>query len=92
MELQKGEIDLMEFVKTEDIETLKEIDELKIVPVLGREYDYIGWNNIDVNAFVEKQEIVPHKLFPIITPSPSFSPIPFFTQLFTTSNIISPCC
>lgn len=63
LELQKGGIDLMELIKAEDIQTIKEIDELKIVPVIGREYDYIGWNNIDISLFTDNGKIVPHKLF-----------------------------
>lgn len=63
LQLQNGEIDLMEEVKTEDAERLKLIDDISIDLVKGREYDYIGWNNLDPAAFTENEEIKPHPIF-----------------------------
>jgi len=62
LQLKKGEIDLLELVKVEDIEELKSNDELNIVPVIGREYDYVGLNNIDPETY-SNGEIVPNKFF-----------------------------
>lgn len=63
MQLNKGEIDLMELVKTEDISDIEKNQLFNIVSVVGREYDYIGWNNIDRELFNKKNKIKPHKLF-----------------------------
>lgn len=62
-QLKKGEIDLMELVKPEDADELKKTDHLLIAYQKGREYDYIGWNNIDPESFNEEGIIKPHKLF-----------------------------
>lgn len=62
LQLQKGEIDLLELVKVEDIEDIKSNGDLDIVPVIGREYDYVGLNNIDPKAYSDG-EIVTNKLF-----------------------------
>ncbi len=62
LQLQKGEIDLLELVKVDDIEEIESNGDLKIVPVIGREYDYVGLNNIDPKAY-SGGEIVPNKLF-----------------------------
>jgi len=47
LQVKKGEIDLVELVKVEDVEELKKEEQLVVFPLFGREYDYIGWNNID---------------------------------------------
>jgi len=62
LQLQKGEIDIIELLKVEDIEDIRSNGELEIVPVIGREYDYVGLNNIDPNAYSDGG-IVPNKLF-----------------------------
>jgi peptide/nickel transport system substrate-binding protein len=62
-QLKRGEIDLTELIKTEDITALKEFDNLKIVPQKGREYDYIGWNNIDPEVYGKSERFVPNRLF-----------------------------
>jgi peptide/nickel transport system substrate-binding protein len=51
LQLKKGEIDFVEKIKVEDIDELKNEEQLVIVPVTGREYDYIGWNNIEPAEF-----------------------------------------
>jgi len=62
LQLKKGEIDFVEQVKVEDIDELKNEDQLAVVPVMGREYDYIGWNNIDPEEF-SKGRIKPNNFF-----------------------------
>ena len=47
LQVKKGEIDLVELVKVEEVEELKKEEQLVVFPLFGREYDYIGWNNID---------------------------------------------
>jgi peptide/nickel transport system substrate-binding protein len=58
LQLKKGDIDLVELVKVEDMGELKAEDNLTLVTLTGREYDYIGWNNFDLNDPSQ-----PHKLF-----------------------------
>ncbi len=62
-QLKKGEIDLMEDVRTDDLPSLKSLDYIQISPLPEREYDYIGWNNIDAEVFKKKGKFVPNKLF-----------------------------
>ncbi|MGE5399531.1 MAG: ABC transporter substrate-binding protein [Ignavibacteriales bacterium] len=63
LQLKKGEIDLLEEIKSNDASALKEQAGLNVVSVKGREYDYVGWNNIDPASFIKNNKIVPHKLF-----------------------------
>jgi peptide/nickel transport system substrate-binding protein len=58
LQLKKGDIDLIELVKVEDMEELKADKNLTVISSIGREYDYIGWNNVDPN-----EPSKPHKLF-----------------------------
>ena len=51
LQLKKGEIDFVEQVKVEDIDELKIENQLEIKSIVGREYDYVGWNNIDPGSF-----------------------------------------
>ncbi len=62
LQLKKGDIDLVELVKVEDMEDLKAENNLSVINLVGREYDYIGWNNIDPKSFSAGM-IKPHKLF-----------------------------
>ncbi len=62
-QLGKGEIDLMEDLKPEDAALVADDPNLRIETVKGREYDYIGWNNIDPQKLKENGEVVPHPLF-----------------------------
>ncbi len=62
-QLEKKEIDIMEKVKTEDVKSIEQSNDLVVNSTTGREYDYIGWNNIDVEAFKENKTYKPNKLF-----------------------------
>jgi peptide/nickel transport system substrate-binding protein len=62
-QLKKGEIDLIEDVNTEEISDLMKLDRIKIVARAGRDYDYIGWNNIDPELFSKSKGINPNKYF-----------------------------
>ncbi len=62
-QLKKKEIDLAELIKTEDIKDLQKVEHLKITPQKGREYDYVGWSNIDYELYNSTGKIKPHKLF-----------------------------
>lgn len=61
-QLKTGAIDLMDNVKTEDASRIKTSEELKLVSLRGRDYDYIGWNLVDPQRF-QKSEIIPNKYF-----------------------------
>ncbi|MBE0572658.1 MAG: hypothetical protein IH618_14030 [Ignavibacteriaceae bacterium] len=58
LQIKKGDIDLLELVKVEDMNELKAEQNLEVVNLIGREYDYVGWNNVDPN-----EPSKPHKLF-----------------------------
>jgi len=62
LQLKKGDIDLVELVKVEDMDELKAEDNLSMINLIGREYDYIGWNNIDPTEY-SKGKTKLHKLF-----------------------------
>jgi peptide/nickel transport system substrate-binding protein len=62
-QLKKGEIDLMELIQPGDVAGLKSNEKIKIASVKGREYDYIGWENIAPEVFNKSKKIVPNKFF-----------------------------
>jgi peptide/nickel transport system substrate-binding protein len=62
LQLKKADLDLIELVKVEDIKDLKANVQLEIFNNVGREYDYVGWNNIDPELF-SKGEVNPNKFF-----------------------------
>lgn len=51
LQLKKGDIDLLELIKVEDMQELSVLENLSVKNIVGREYDYIGWNNVDINKF-----------------------------------------
>ncbi len=62
LQLKKGSIDLVELIKVEDMEELNAENNLSVINLVGREYDYVGWNNIDPELF-SKGEVKPNKFF-----------------------------
>lgn len=62
-QLRNGEVHLMEDLRPDDAEKLKAAEELIVAPIEGREYDYLGWNNIDVNEYNKTGYKIPHKIF-----------------------------
>ncbi|NWF90184.1 MAG: hypothetical protein HXY50_12080 [Ignavibacteriaceae bacterium] len=62
-QLRKGEIDLIEDVGTEFISDLKKEPQIKVTSRTGRDYDFIGWNNIDPKSFGAKKTMKPNKFF-----------------------------
>jgi peptide/nickel transport system substrate-binding protein len=61
-QLRNGEIDLVDDIRINDVERLRK-ENLIIDFIKGREYDYIGWNNIDPVRFTKSGDIVPNRLF-----------------------------
>lgn len=62
IQLQKEEIDFAEELKSSDVKTLTGSSLLKVVTVKGRDYDYLGLNNINPVSFAAKR-IEPHPVF-----------------------------
>ncbi len=62
-QIEKNEIDLMEKVKTEDVKSLEKNKQIVVKSTTGREYDYIGWNNIDIDTYRNEKKFEPNKLF-----------------------------
>ncbi|MEJ2617346.1 MAG: ABC transporter substrate-binding protein [Ignavibacteriaceae bacterium] len=62
-QLKNGEIDLMDLIEPDDIKELKQAKNINIIPVKGREYDYIGWNNIDPDVYNKNNKVIPNKFF-----------------------------
>ncbi len=63
LQLKKGELDFSELIKPADTKDFNNNKNLVIKTVKGREYDYVGWNNIDGKSFSERNLIKPNKLF-----------------------------
>jgi len=65
-QLKNGEIDFITDVHPVDAEILKkDFPKIKVETISGRDYDYIGWNNIDHELFRKSSGkiIKPHPLF-----------------------------
>ena len=63
IQLKRDEIDFMELISTEDVSDLERMDNLNIKTIDGREYDYVGWNNIDPDEYIKSGKVSPNKLF-----------------------------
>jgi peptide/nickel transport system substrate-binding protein len=61
-QLVRGEIDLIDDIKIDDVKRLKGKESLTTAFVKAREYDYIGWNNIDPVKYASGS-IIPNELF-----------------------------
>ncbi|NOG96758.1 MAG: hypothetical protein HND52_02180 [Ignavibacteriae bacterium] len=63
IQLENEEIDFIDKVKPDDAHKLNETDKNIIIKsVVGREYDYVGWSNIDIEKF-EQKKIEPNIFF-----------------------------
>jgi len=62
-QLKKGEVDLSEDLQPSDAKQLSNHPNLNVASVKGRQFDYVGWSNIDGKYFSEKNKIKPHKIF-----------------------------
>lgn len=62
-QLKKGEIDFAEQLKPDDVEELKKTGNTNIIPVSGREYDFVGWNHIDPEIFSSTSMFEDNKFF-----------------------------
>ncbi|MCL6495963.1 MAG: hypothetical protein K6T54_14470, partial [Ignavibacterium sp.] len=62
-QLKKGEVDLSEDLQPSDAKQLSTNANLIVASVKGRQFDYVGWSNIDGKYFSEKNKIKPHRFF-----------------------------
>lgn len=62
-QLKKGEVDLSEDLQPSDAKQLSNYTNLIVASVKGRQFDYVGWSNIDGKYFSGKNKIKPHKFF-----------------------------
>jgi peptide/nickel transport system substrate-binding protein len=61
-QLTTGEIDLIENLEAERVKKLNDYDQITVASIKGRDLDYLGWNNIDPDAF-QKKQIKPNTFF-----------------------------
>ncbi len=65
-QLRSGEVDVVSDLRVEDARLLQaDSDMIRIISIPGRNYDFLGWNNIDPTRYAESHGsvIVPHPLF-----------------------------
>ncbi len=65
-QLQSGEVDLVAGLRVEDAVLLERSSpSIRIVTTTGRDYDFLGWNNIDPTSYTESggKTIKPHRFF-----------------------------
>jgi peptide/nickel transport system substrate-binding protein len=64
-QLQSGEVDIVSGLRLEDTDLPSRNPSIEIISNVGRDYDFIGWNNIDPDAYVksEGKNIQPNRLF-----------------------------
>lgn len=60
--LKTGEVDFVWDLRSDDAIDLSNYENVAVDAVRGRDYDYIGWNNIDPEKFIDGN-ISAHKLF-----------------------------
>ena len=64
--LRTGEIDLLANLKVEDAQELeRSSSSVRVTPIPGRRYHFVGWNNIDQAAYATSKGriVLPHPLF-----------------------------
>ncbi len=62
-QLKKGEVDFCELIKPADTKDFADLKNIEIKTIKGREYDYIGLSNIDIEKYAKNQNVYPNKLF-----------------------------
>ncbi|MBX2992103.1 MAG: hypothetical protein KF749_13175 [Bacteroidetes bacterium] len=64
-QLKSGEVDIVSGLRLEEAELPSQYPSIKIISTVGRDYDFIGWNNIDPETYTKAagREIRPHPLF-----------------------------
>jgi len=65
-QLESGEVDLVSGLRPEDADKLvREVPSVDIISTPGRDYDFLGWNNVDSEnpATSSGSPVRPHRLF-----------------------------
>lgn len=64
-QLKAGEVDIVTGLRLEEAKLPSENTNLRIISTVGRDYDFLGWNNIDPAAYAASggNIVIPHKLF-----------------------------
>ena len=65
-QLISGEVDVVSGIRPEDAQSLEgSAPDVHLVSIAGRDYDFLGWNNIDPGNFASSggKRITPHPLF-----------------------------
>jgi peptide/nickel transport system substrate-binding protein len=65
-QLTAGEVDIVSGIRPEDAETIERANpSVRLVSTVGRDYDFLGWSNIDQRKYRESKGtvVVPHPLF-----------------------------
>jgi peptide/nickel transport system substrate-binding protein len=61
-QLESGEVDLVSGLRPEDAEKVaRDCPEIEIISTPGRDYDFLGWNNVDIGTHGSAPR--PHRLF-----------------------------
>jgi len=61
-QLKTGEVDLIEGFEAERVKELNDYEQLTTASIKGRDFDYLGWNNFDPDAY-QKKQIKPNRFF-----------------------------
>ncbi len=64
-QLESGEVDIVSGLRLEDVASLSRSTTVQIISTIGRDYDFIGWNNIDHEMYRKSNGSIirPHRLF-----------------------------
>lgn len=64
-QLESGEVDVVSGLRVEDADIALRNASISIVSTVGRDYDFLGWNNLDPDTWTKSngRTIAPHKLF-----------------------------
>lgn len=63
-QLRSGEVDIVSGLRAEDLPALQNAGDIRVSVTPGRDYDFLGWNNIDPASFKSTpKKPRPHPLF-----------------------------
>ncbi len=63
-QLIAGEVDIVSGIRPEDAETVERSNPaVHLRSTVGRDYDFLGWSNIDQRRYRESKAVTPHPLF-----------------------------
>jgi peptide/nickel transport system substrate-binding protein len=62
-QLESGEVDVVSGLRVEDTDIASRNPNISIVSTVGRDYDFLGWNNLNPDGWSKSSAVAPHKLF-----------------------------